>query len=354
MTAPTAKPLHLPWNQAAQYWLCVIPTQGALPAGAQQALTGLGMQEVREGAQQGYVMLAPQLWAAVWGEISAILSAHGAQAEAAIIPASGPLDAAQIDYARKSCTQVDAIARSLWLGEALMAENLLCYLQPVVSSRDKIFGYESFARVRRPDSSITGGAAIVDACKALSIEYTVDRQLQIQAIKTFVASDCAGSLFINFFPGFIQRPEVYLEGLTETVRAYGVVPKHIVLDVTRSESSADIAHIRRVCDYCRSKGYLIALDDVESAQAARSMVAAIRPDYVKLDMKLVQSSHAGGPLAAIRQIVEDCHENGAMVVAEGVETQEIFTALKQQEVDLFQGYYFSPPVPVEQLRKLGS
>ena len=161
---------------------------------------------------------------------------------------------------------------------------------------------------------------------------------------------------MNFLPGFIQRPEVYLEGLSQTA----LRPRHYPQKpgagfyAQRRQPRRHASQVR-VCDYCRSKGHAVALDDVESPLAAQAMVQDIRPDYVKLDIKLVlrasKGAAGGQDQEAIRNIVQHCHAQGAMVLAEGVETEESYAFLKSAEVDLFQGYLFSPPVPVEEIRK---
>jgi EAL domain-containing protein (putative c-di-GMP-specific phosphodiesterase class I) len=229
----------------------------------------------------------------------------------------------------------------------------MCYLQPVVSSKDKVFGYESFARVRSAEGDIIGGEQIVAASKVLGIEYVVDRHLHVQAIKTFADSNFNGFLFVNFFSGFIHRPEVYLEGLTESVKKYGIVAKHIVLDITKAETIRDIRHMRSVVEYARSRGYTVALDDMASVEAAQKLIPDIRPDFVKIDMQLVRKVSSPGKRETIRTIVEMAHASASTVIAEGVETDEVFQALKALGVDLYQGYLFSPPVPVETALKRG-
>ena len=223
----------------------------------------------------------------------------------------------------------------------------MCYLQPVMSDKDKIFGYESFARVKAEDGSVIAGDKIVAASKALGIEYMIDRHLQVQAIKTFASSAFNGFLFVNFFPGFIHRPAVYLEGLSETAKSFGVIAKHIVLDFTKSETPRDLVHLKSVCEYGRSRGYSIALDDIESVESARKLIGEIHPDFVKIGMQLVRQAMEPGARETIRQIVELVAASGGTAIGEGVETDEIFQALKLLGVDLFQGYLFSPPVPVE-------
>lgn len=358
MTASAVKPMHLPWHQFPQYWLCVLPRDGSIPDPLVQRLNAMGMHEIQQGAAVAYAMPAPREWGARWQEVCRALAESGAEnlVEGAVLAGDDAPDIAQIVMGRRPCAEIKAISESLWLGDALLSNSLLCYVQPVVSGRDasgrdKLFGYESFMRSRQPDGKIVGGAAIVEASRALSLQYAVDRHMHVQAIKSFVQGQLTGSLFINFIPGFIQRPEVYLEGLTEAVRAFGVVPRQIVLDVTHSESPHDVQHIKRIGEYCRSKGYAVALDDVESLNTARSMLESIHPEFVKLEAHLVQRVEEMGVHDMVHNIVSACHASGAMVLAEGVETESVYMALKALEVDLFQGYYFSPPVPVEQLSR---
>jgi len=299
-------------------------------------------------ADGGKGMRTGRQWKPVWDGIFNELKALGALAsvEAAITPGGEPPASRALSEC-KPLLLVQMIADSLWLGDALLEDRVMCYLQPVVSTKDRIFGYESFARVRCADGSIISGDQVVAASRVLGIEYMIDRHLHVEAIKTFVSSEFNGFLFVNFFPGFIHRPEVYLEGLSETAKSFGVLAKHIVLDFTKAETPRDIGHIKNVCDYARSRGYSVALDDVFSIEGARKLIAEIRPDFIKIDMHLVRQVHHVGQRETIRTLVEMGHAAAGTVIAEGVETDEIFQALKGLGVDLFQGYLFSPPVPVE-------
>jgi EAL domain-containing protein (putative c-di-GMP-specific phosphodiesterase class I) len=285
---------------------------------------------------------APRQWKKVWDGIYGALKRMDALNSVELFITPG----AEWSLANaKTAVEMQQLAESLWLGDALLAGRIMCYLQPVMSGADAIFGYESFARVQDTDGSIIAGDRIVAASRVLGIQHMIDRHLHVQAIKTFVASDFDGFLFVNFFPGFIHRPEVYLEGLTETVANYGVTPGHIVLDFTRMETPRDLQHIKSICDYGRSRGYSIAIDDIVSVENTRRLVAEIHPDFVKVDTLRLQKMGGDALGKTVAAIVEVAHAAKATVIAEGVETAERFAELKQLGVDLFQGYYFSPPVP---------
>lgn len=348
MTENNTRTLHLPWNQSDPYWICVL-SQDSFPEACEQDFKQFGLA-LKPMEKPCYVYRAERKWPFAWEDILTIIQKYNIEQEVKIAVISDldqPSDQ-QIFFSCKSAQEIQDIVESLWLGDALLANRLLCFLQPIMQSESKYFGYESFARVRTIDNKVIGGQAICEASKSLNMEYAIDRYLHVQAIDTFVESNLTGFLFINFFPGFIQRPEKYMEGLSEAVKEHNIIPKYIVLDFTRSEADHDIQHLKRVTKYCRDKGFAIALDDVESVDNAQMLIKEISPDFIRLEMRLVHRIDEQEARSTMRQIVELAHANGATVIAEGVETQEMYEELKKLQVDLFQGYYFSPPVPVEE------
>lgn len=342
MPVTPAKKFNLPWHQHDSYWISLHVKSAEFPGHLLPVLQQLGLQPIDKACLS---VKAPRHWKMSWYPIYAALEKAGVlnEIEASIVPGSE----AQGSGIRRSPASLQTLADSLWLGDALVEGRILCYLQPVVSNRDKTFGYESFARVKMPDGSIVAGGQIIAAAKALGIEHMIDRHLHIQAINTFVSSEFDGFLFVNFLPGFIHRPDVYLEGLSETVKSYKVIAKHIVLEFTQSETPRDLQHMKSVCDYARSRGYSIALDDIASVDGVRKLGAKVRPDFIKIDMQLIRDAKENPKQRIIHDIVELAHGMGAAVIAEGVETEEIYQVLKALKVDLFQGYLFSAPVPVD-------
>ncbi len=347
MTAIQLKNFNLPWHSGDAYWIVVFPTSGSFSATALKALGDAGLQSAGNG---GMGVKTGAKWKDTWESLYKALQQAGAVSGVEVAVVAGETLPAEITD-RRTATNMQAIAESLWLGDALLENRVVCYLQPVVSSKDKVFGYESFARVKMPDGSVIAGDKIMAASRALNIEFMIDRLLHVQAIHTFATSNFNGYLFVNFFPGFIHRPAVYLEGLSETAKQYGIFAKHIVLDFTRAETQRDMTHLKSVCEYCRSQGYSIALDDVESLDGAKKLMAEMRPDFVKIDMHLARQAGDAGKRAVIKDIVDLTHSIGSTVIGEGIETDEMHTQLRDAGVDLFQGYLFSPPVPVEVVAK---
>ena len=345
MTSPNVKNIHLPWHQREEYWITLCPKDDGFLPPVKTCLEQLGFHK---SSDCGMTLRTGKDWKKAWDNVHASLAKLDALESLEVIfspDIEGP--AKRSESQPKDLASIQLVAEAMWLGDALLDDRLMCYLQPVMAANDKIFGYESFARVKGVDGKIIGGDKIFSASKVLGIDYMIDRLLHIQAIKTFVGSDFNGFLFVNFFPGFIHRPSVYLEGLGETAKSFGVLSKHIVLDFTNSETPRDIHHLNSVCDYARSRGYSIALDDISSLDSAKRLIPEIRPDFVKIDMHLANKVLEAGKREIIRALVDLTHEVGGTAIAEGVETQDDYQALKLVGVDLFQGYLFSAPVPVE-------
>jgi len=343
MLSTPARSFNLPWHQAEHYWLNFYAAEGALFAPVAAALKACGAKEHGEG----FILRTGAQWKPSWDAVYvALAKINGLYAVDVGLSFADIAPANRVEAECKTTAKMQDIANSMWLGDALLENRVVCYLQSVHSNRDRIFGYESFARVNMPDGTVVAGMQIMEASKILGIEHMIDRHLHVEAINTFAASAFNGFLFVNFSPGFIHRPAVYLEGLSETAKQHGIVSKHIVLDLTNSERPRDMAHIKNVCDYGRSRGYSVALDDVASVDGAQKLVHEVRPDFVKIDMHLVQAIESPNVRDTIRMIVELVHASGGTVIAEGVETEAMFNALKMLGVDLYQGYLFSAPEPV--------
>lgn len=342
---------NLPYNQSSLYWLAVFPLKD--DAAFVKALTEHGMHKI--APQSGaYVIKIDKSWEVTWKAVREIIESHNmhGKVEVALLPGNeGQPDPEETGFTRKTVDLLNQVADSLWLGKALLEDRLVCYMQPVLDKRGKVFGYESFARVETAEKPI-GGGKIIEASRHLNAEYMLDRYMHLKAIKTFITSDLDGFLFINLIPGFIHRPEKYLEGLSEAAKYNGMPSKHIVLDFTKSETPRDISHLKAIFDFCRSRGYLLSLDDISSPAMAQKILETVKPDFIKLDIDLVNHCTNTKEQRVISELVSIAHAAGATLIAEGVETEAIHQELLKAGVDLFQGYFFSPPVAVSQLKSV--
>lgn len=322
------------WTQDSSYWIAV---EGNL-------VTELpGFSNVHHRTDL-VARKTGKSWYALWQEIEKPLMRHGGVGQRAAVIASEELPGPEeVELALKPAAEMALIGANLWLIEAANLGRLDCYMQRVVDRRSKQVGYEAFARMEAADGGIIGGGAIMQAAHALRVEYQLDRLLHRQAVDCFIGSDLEGYLFINFLTGFIHRPEVYLDGLNQAVTRHHMRPGSIVLDVPLTDYAKDMAKLKSIALYCRSRGFNLALDDVSATGHLAELLADIRPAFVKLDGKMSKDLANPRTLATLHEVVHICHSSGVSVLAEGVETQAQHDVYHKEGVDMFQGYLLGAP-----------
>ncbi len=97
----------------------------------------------------------------------------------------------------------------------------------------------------------------------------------------------------------------------------GIDPSQLVFEVVESHAIADRGHLVSILDHYRSLGWRVALDDVGAGWSSLSLLAAVRPEVVKLDKALVQELPDDGARTVLKAVTDLAHQLGAVVVAEG-------------------------------------
>ncbi len=322
-----------PYTEARSFWI-VLEGQEA------EASSRFGAKKLHQKSNL-YGLNAGSAWTENWSRLERELVT--AQLRAAVIASEDMPGAQEIEMSLRPAREVEALARNLWLAHYINEGRLVCYMQPVIDRRKKQIGNEAFARMEAPDGALIGGGAIMQASHALHVEYQVDRLMHRQAIQCFNDSDLEGFLFINFLTGFIHRPEVYLEGLSQAVERYQILPRAVALDVPLIDYAKDISKLKSIANYCHARGFALSLDDVMSTDGLAGLLQDIRPAFVKLDAKLAGDMLDPKRQGTVLEIIRIAHAAGASVLAEGVETEQLHKAYLAAEVDMFQGYLFGAP-----------
>lgn len=96
----------------------------------------------------------------------------------------------------------------------------------------------------------------------------------------------------------------------------------------------------------RARGAAIAVDDVSTGYAGLLRLAHLRPDYVKIDRRVIAGVRDSGAQSAVLDaLVGLAHRIGALVIGEGVEHLDDLSAIADFDVDLAQGFAIGEPAP---------
>ena len=154
----------------------------------------------------------------------------------------------------------------------------------------------------------------------------------------------------------LSRAEMYDPGLIETMEKItgdnGITTKDLYLEITESAYVSDSDQIVERVKTLREHGFFIEMDDFGSGYSSLNMISELPIDALKLDMMFIRSAFDKHNDTRMISIVIDIADYlGVPVIAEGVETEEQYLALKKLGCAIIQGYYFSKPVPAIEFEK---
>jgi EAL domain-containing protein (putative c-di-GMP-specific phosphodiesterase class I) len=249
---------------------------------------------------------------------------------------------------------VELARRGVTVEVGVLAEaELWSAYQPIVSLADRsVVAHEALLRGVVDGREVSGADLffVAESAGWLDRLDRIGREAAITGAAPWLGD---ADLFVNFHPTSIHRPQVCLAGTERVVHDTGIEPRKLVFEVVESDVAADRGHLLSILEHHRSLGWRVALDDVGAGWSSRSMLAAVRPDVVKLDKELVQALPDEGARTVARAAVELAHSFGAVVVAQGVETEQLAEDVAELGADLGQGWLFGRPVrprqPAEEL-----
>ncbi len=126
----------------------------------------------------------------------------------------------------------------------------------------------------------------------------------------------------------------------------------IVLEITERRVTADPRGLLGAIAAVRRQGWQIALDDVGSDATSLALMPLIKPDIIKLDLRLIQDPGHSGYARVIAAVEAEAERTGARVLAEGIETTGHLRVAQSIGASLGQGYFYGRPgmLPANQFR----
>jgi EAL domain-containing protein (putative c-di-GMP-specific phosphodiesterase class I) len=143
-----------------------------------------------------------------------------------------------------------------------------------------------------------------------------------------------GYLSINLSPSTLRDPR-----LAHLLRAPGVPTERIVVEVTEHARVNDYLEAQRVLGALRKAGIRVAVDDAGSGYASLRHILELRPDIIKMDLSITRDIDTDPARRALATaLVIFAGELGAVVVAEGAETESELRALQSSGIYRAQGF----------------
>jgi len=241
------------------------------------------------------------------------------------------------------------------LEEALAHDAFELHYQPIVDANtgvpllvEALLRWRRDGELVRPDHFIP----VLEEHPQLMIE--VGRWVLRQGLEDLARLQAtAGPEFgiaINLSSHQMNDPELE-ERIHDHLRALGIDPATLTLELTESTLVADLDKARAFINRCHSLGLKTAIDDFGTGYASLAYLQHLPADKIKLDKAFIDPIDPDTPrtLAIPEAAITMAHALGAALVAEGVETQVQARTLAALGADMIQGYHYSRPLPLDEL-----
>lgn len=238
-------------------------------------------------------------------------------------------------------------ADALSVRQLLDAQAITTHFQPIVSIRQKsVVGMEALSRGLGPDGKIIPPSTLFAAAVVEHLSAELEDRCRRTAIRKFAALDSRPDellLFLNLDFAGACNPEALPAELTAMVRASNLLPRNVALEFLESRLE-DVARFGALARNLRQQGFLVVLDDVGAGHSNLDRIPLFRPDIIKIDRGLISGvSRDFYKQETLKSLVSLSRRIGALVVAEGIESEEEAIVALELGVDLLQGYFLGRP-----------
>ena len=213
--------------------------------------------------------------------------------------------------------------------------------QPIVElDTGRVVAYEALAR--GPQGPLATPDALFAAARVAGRLADLDALCRAAALRGAVAAELGPPLtvFVNVEPEVLESaPLEELLAIATTAPA-GL---RVVVEITERALATRPADLLRAVERVREVGWGIALDDVGAESMSLAFMPLLRPDVIKLDLRLVQQ-RPGPAVAEIMNAVNGYAERtGALILAEGIEDEAHLAMASALGASLGQGWHFGRP-----------
>lgn len=236
---------------------------------------------------------------------------------------------------------------SLSARAALVAiDDMVPCFQPVVALRTgDVVGVEALARW--PTVVGVDPAEVFALARTRGVVSDIDFACRAAALKEARSADLRRglALYLNYEPSGItdiERTEAHLDALEGDGR--------VVLEITERGLVGDADRLRSMVTSARRRGFSIALDDVGANRGTLEALPIVEPDIVKLDASVLRRPRAFGSMRALSAVRRYVASTGAVILAEGIESERDRVRALGLGATLGQGWLFGAAAAGADLR----
>ncbi|MDW0110769.1 putative bifunctional diguanylate cyclase/phosphodiesterase [Sporosarcina aquimarina] len=251
----------------------------------------------------------------------------------------------------------EAMQSEMNLGKGLDMNEFRLYYQPQVESITHVMtGAEALIRWQHPEKGLLSPASFIEIAETTGLISQIGEWALHEACKQLKSWEEQGlghlTISVNISPRHFlyHRFEDFLQ---DCLKLHGVNPANLILEITENVALEDAKLVEAQIQRIRQLGFTLSIDDFGTGYSAFIYLQQFSIQEIKIDRQFIKNIETDVKSRAIvRAILTLAKSLHMHTVAEGVETEGQLKRLEELGCFEIQGYYFSRPIPIEELNKL--
>lgn len=234
---------------------------------------------------------------------------------------------------------------------AIQENQLQLYYQPIVDRELRVTGYEALLRWKHPVLGMVKPDIFIPLAEHVNLIPSFGiwvMRMACMQIKNWENDPVRSQWTVSVNVSARQLHDVDFVTCVETVLAEtGANPQCLRLELTESMLHENLNLVIEKMQALRQKGVRFALDDFGTGYSSLSYLRQLPVEQLKIDRSFVHDIENKDDVAIIKMILALAASMDVEVVAEGVENDEQRRTLHGHGCQMFQGYFFGKPAPIE-------
>jgi diguanylate cyclase (GGDEF)-like protein len=240
------------------------------------------------------------------------------------------------------------------LRAAIANGELRLHYQPIVElPSTNVVGVEALVRWQHPERGLLAPGEFIPVAEQSGLIVPLTEWVLNEALRQSRAWSDQGQrlrISVNVGAKALARSVSLAATVGGLLRAYGVEPELLALEVTESEVMADAEHAIECLRDLKALGIRIEVDDFGTGYSSLAYLQKLPLDAVKIDRSFIAPLYDdAGTSAIVRAAIELSHALGLETIAEGVEDQAVVEMLASMGCDSAQGFVFARPMSADKL-----
>lgn len=245
----------------------------------------------------------------------------------------------------------ERVSLEMELQHALKKDQFLLHYQPQIDLKTgKLTGLEALVRWNHPSKGIISPADFIPIAEETGLIVPIGQWVLETACRQTKKwhRDGLRHLTISVNVSSIQfMQSSFVKQVEDTLVKTGLQPGYLNLEITESVTT-DVQNCQATLKQLRNIGTNISIDDFGTGYSSLSYLSEFPITHLKIDQGFIQGESTSNK-AIVKTIITLAKNLDLKVIAEGVETEEQATFLKELDCDEVQGYFYSKPLTHDQI-----